>query len=365
MFKSEKSLSIKTYVVFLVLGITVILAGTLGYLYSIVSRYLDDEERADKYHLSSIIFASDIKEEMQDFLIQHGNELAQKHKPGSLAGDGRPHSHTAIFDVVRQKLDEIKSLQDKFGDRRFIRILENSERHYRHVRSKVKEGVFQRDQGLNIKEIPQFIIHIDQLKRLHLVIYQTEMLDIHHRQEQDFRNFLIFLGVVSGVSFLFIFKVMLEIKKVTRRRTLTERDLFDEKERAQVTLSSIADGVITTDLGGLVDYMNPEAEKVTGFRLSQARGRAVTEIFRLQDLVPGDEERCPVSKCLNGKEILIGEREIGLLTATGSLRVIDYSVSSIFDSDTLLMGVVITFQDVTKRKVAEESARSSEQRLTL
>ena len=63
-------------------------------------------------------------------------------------------------------------------------------------------------------------------------------------------------------------------------RKLYEDALFREKESAQITLQSIGDGVITTDQHSNVEYINPVAEELTGWRLEDAQGRSIDEIFR-------------------------------------------------------------------------------------
>jgi PAS domain-containing protein len=63
-------------------------------------------------------------------------------------------------------------------------------------------------------------------------------------------------------------------------RKIYEEALFREKESAQITLQSIGDGVITTDSQSTIDYINPVAEELTGWRLEDAMGRPVEEIFR-------------------------------------------------------------------------------------
>ncbi|HEX2585140.1 MAG TPA: PAS domain S-box protein, partial [Steroidobacteraceae bacterium] len=61
---------------------------------------------------------------------------------------------------------------------------------------------------------------------------------------------------------------------------LFEEALFREKESAQITLQSIGDGVITTDASGQVEYLNPVAESLTGWKLEDAMGRLIDEVFR-------------------------------------------------------------------------------------
>ena len=70
------------------------------------------------------------------------------------------------------------------------------------------------------------------------------------------------------------------VTDITERKR-AEQQFYEEKERAEVTLQSIADAVITTDRSGTVDYVNPIAEKMTGWPSDEACGRNVTEIVKL------------------------------------------------------------------------------------
>ena len=70
------------------------------------------------------------------------------------------------------------------------------------------------------------------------------------------------------------------ITDITERKRAETR-IFEEKERAEVTLQSIGDGVITTDAEGKVDYINPVAQDLTGWEMRSARGLAVTDIMMI------------------------------------------------------------------------------------
>ena len=78
-------------------------------------------------------------------------------------------------------------------------------------------------------------------------------------------------------------------------RKLYEEALFREKESAQITLQSIGDGVITTDASSTIDYINPVAEELTGWRLEDAMGRPVEEIFRAFHEEPCEPLENPLS----------------------------------------------------------------------
>src|SRR4030067_954509 len=73
--------------------------------------------------------------------------------------------------------------------------------------------------------------------------------------------------------------VIVGVRHIPSRRP-TEAELYREKERVQVTLESIGDGVITTDVAGRIDYLNPVAEELTGWSSAQARGQPLTGGFQ-------------------------------------------------------------------------------------
>jgi PAS domain S-box-containing protein len=70
-------------------------------------------------------------------------------------------------------------------------------------------------------------------------------------------------------------------------------ELFEEKERAQVTLNSIGDAVISTDFRGRVNFLNVVAERMTGHTQAEAAGRTIDEVFRLVDSTNREQIRCP------------------------------------------------------------------------
>ena len=72
-----------------------------------------------------------------------------------------------------------------------------------------------------------------------------------------------------------------------------EEALFDEKERAQVTLNSIGDAVISTDIGGQITFLNLAAQNMTGWRLTEAVGQPLADVFRILDATSRDPIRDP------------------------------------------------------------------------
>jgi len=71
--------------------------------------------------------------------------------------------------------------------------------------------------------------------------------------------------------------------------------LYDEKERAQVTLNSIGDAVMSTDVWGQVTYLNVVAENLTGWSREEAAGHPVAEVFRIIDAATGEAAQNPIA----------------------------------------------------------------------
>ena len=133
-------------------------------------------------------------------------------------------------------------------------------------------------------------------------------------------------------------------------RQLAAAELFSEKERAQVTLSSIADGVITTDADGWVEFINPVAEELTGWKLPAARGLPLQAICRLVD----EGGRQPVGNPI--ETVLREERTVEvaatmLLVRNDGIEVpITHSGAPIRDRDGRIIGVVLVLHDVSNER---------------
>ena len=125
------------------------------------------------------------------------------------------------------------------------------------------------------------------------------------------------------------------------------RQLFLAKERAEVTVRSIADGVITTDNNGDIEYMNPVAETLTGFRLDEARGSSLEEIFKPVDEFSGRSQTNQfISSLFNNNQKLPG-RSI-LVDRFGNRHAIRSVTGVIRDGGGKADGMVLAISDVSE-----------------
>lgn len=138
-----------------------------------------------------------------------------------------------------------------------------------------------------------------------------------------------------------------------------ELALFEQKERAQVTLQSIADGVITTDAKGMIDYMNPVAEQLTGWKVNAAIGQPLPTVLNLVSEKNGKTLPNPVRPALiKGEAHRLSECCL-LVRPDGSRSVIEDSAAPIRGRDDKIVGAVLVFHDVTESR--EITARIAHQ----
>jgi PAS domain S-box-containing protein len=133
-------------------------------------------------------------------------------------------------------------------------------------------------------------------------------------------------------------------------------------ELLRTTFYSIGDAVITTDARGAVRMMNPVAERMTGYKESEARTLPAEQIFRIVNQVNHEEVESPIRRVLReGQVVGLGNHTV-LILRTGAEIPIDDSGAPIRGVDGSLEGVVLVFRDITQRKKAEEALELSERR---
>ena len=145
-------------------------------------------------------------------------------------------------------------------------------------------------------------------------------------------------------------------------RHQAEQQLREQRELLRVTLTSIGDAVIATDAQGLITFMNPVAETLTGWPMSQATGRPMAEVFHIVNEYSRVIVDDPVSKVLKTGLIVGLANHTILLQKDGGEVPIDDSGAPILDKHGNILGVVLVFRDITERKQAEEVLQESEEK---
>jgi len=133
-------------------------------------------------------------------------------------------------------------------------------------------------------------------------------------------------------------------------RKQAEFDLLREKERAQITLHSIVDAVITTDVNGQIEYLNPAAEELTGWDGGIAHGLPLSRVFSLFDNDSRISIEGPVRQSLQFGKPFTSTRDCVLNRNDGSRLSVQYSTSPIKGAGGAPLGVVLVFHDVTENR---------------
>lgn len=133
-----------------------------------------------------------------------------------------------------------------------------------------------------------------------------------------------------------------------------EDDLDAERERLAVTLRSIAEGVIAIDPERKVVFVNRMAEKLTGWKHSQAVGKPLAEVFRPVDETSRQEVANPAVTALDeGRAVTTGAIKI-LASRNGSEHLITDQAAPIFDPESKVVGAVLLFRDVEEDRKTEQ-----------
>jgi diguanylate cyclase (GGDEF)-like protein/PAS domain S-box-containing protein len=139
------------------------------------------------------------------------------------------------------------------------------------------------------------------------------------------------------------------IRNVTERET-ARQELFIEKERAQVTLNSIGDAVLSTDNSDKVTYLNVVAEHMTGWSCKEAMGRRLNEVFQILDGVTHKPAPNPMELAIQQNRTVGLTANCILVRRDGYECAIEDSAAPIHDRNGQVTGAVIVFHDVSKAR---------------
>ncbi|RUM35251.1 MAG: hypothetical protein DSY50_05200 [Desulfobulbus sp.] len=134
---------------------------------------------------------------------------------------------------------------------------------------------------------------------------------------------------------------------IWRRLEDTIIQLFREKERAQVILNSIGDGVIATDVAGKVEYMNPVAETLTGFSLPEARGKQLKTVFPVTSEDKQRDLTTIVDRCLDEERIISLQSNGFVVNRENREHIVQTSAGLLRNRSGKAQGVVLGITDVT------------------
>jgi PAS domain S-box-containing protein len=144
------------------------------------------------------------------------------------------------------------------------------------------------------------------------------------------------------------------IFRATERR-MYERELVSARNLFETTLSSIGDGVVTTDAAGAVTFLNGVAADLSGWDPDLAIGRPIEDVLILTREDTGGPIENPIRQALRMRARVGLDNHTKLLSKDGRLCVVDDSAAPILNEDGELFGAVMVFRDVTRRREAERA----------
>lgn len=186
---------------------------------------------------------------------------------------------------------------------------------------------------------PQLWLRIETPRR----IYQEGLLSLKYLKST--------LLIVALMSATIVWLLLRQLARSLRQRDRIQKELFQEQELAQITLHSIGDGVIATDVRGQIESLNPVAEKLTGWKSKDAQGLPVAEVLQIVDENTAEPIDNLVQQVLeNGHRVVnISDSQI-LRSRNGDEFAIDNSVAPICGQNDEIIGVVMVLRDVTQSR---------------
>jgi diguanylate cyclase (GGDEF)-like protein/PAS domain S-box-containing protein len=208
------------------------------------------------------------------------------------------------------------------------------------------------------RDVPEWrlLVHPDDLAQVQLQLREhlegrIELFESVHRMRHASGDWRWIQSRVQGrLDEQGRLKRLVGVETDITERKLYEEALFREKESAQITLQSIGDGVVTTDGEARVQYLNPVASDLTGWRLDDAVGRNIDEIFR-----GFHEETCepienPVGVAMRRNRPIKSVRPALLIRRDGNELYIESTAAPIRDAFGNVTGGVLVFHDVSESR---------------
>jgi two-component system, cell cycle sensor histidine kinase and response regulator CckA len=149
------------------------------------------------------------------------------------------------------------------------------------------------------------------------------------------------------------------LQDITERK-YAEEELRESEERFKITLYSIGDGVITTDMNGTIQQMNPVAEALTGWKEEQVHGTSITDVFHIVNEHSGKDVENPVHRVLNEGVVVGLANHTVLISKDGTRRPIADSGAPIRNSRGETIGVVLVFNDQSDHRMLQSQLMQSQ-----
>jgi len=167
-------------------------------------------------------------------------------------------------------------------------------------------------------------------------------------------------GALAAAAAILVVAGVVVSARIVRRSEQAEAELYAEHDRAQVTLESIGDAVVTTDERGRIDYLNPVAESLTGLPTHEAQGKPFEHAIRLVKEIDRQAVVNPAAELFREARAVKSSGDTILSCRDGRELAVDVSAAPIRDRSSRIVGAVLVLKDVTgERQRAVELAREA------
>ena len=193
-------------------------------------------------------------------------------------------------------------------------------------------------------------------------VQERQLLEQRTDEHSRARHSMVGFGIaVSAALVVLLVATYMLIRRQLKQTQASRQALAEREEDLSITLGSIGDAVIATDIAGRITRMNGVAEQITGWLFAEARGMEIGMVFPLRDQAAAAPVLQPVVQVLATGEAYVRHDQVDLVTRNGSLLPIAVSAAAIREAAGAVRGVVITFRDesaaqATRRTIGEQNA---------
>ncbi len=205
---------------------------------------------------------------------------------------------------------------------------------------------------------------------------QREILDAEDRLHRiRYRRAEMLSNIVIGTAVALSLLTAVLLLTLTRRELIELSSTYDKHLRAEanktqllqesresyrITLTSLGDAVVAADASEKVTFINPVAEKLTGWDYQSAIGRPLREVLRIIDEKTRVEIERPLPSPRQLQPVVNITSHVALISRSGQEYPVELTGSPILNDRDQLVGVVVVFRDITQRRQTEQTLRSSE-----
>ncbi len=209
---------------------------------------------------------------------------------------------------------------------------------------------------------------MDQVRRSVAVLIEVEqglMAERAAAVEAAVRRTSVSFSIVNGAALLLLLGLSLLQAHEGWAHRRAAAAIRQSEQWLRTTLASIADGVVATDATGLVRFLNPVAESLTGWTSAEATGRPLSDVIGLIHEATRAPVENPVDRVLREGRVVELANHTLLVARDGQERPIEDSAAPIRGPDGAIGGVVLVFRDATERRQAQAALQRSEEHLRL